>query len=250
MVQEKIYRIPRSQAEYYRRSAIIYNVAAALVTFFVPLIAGELRRSHGNRLPFPENGEETLLFALAYVPLGLLLAGIIWWNVHKARTTVEQLLSLEIVVDANLVTKRQSGALENSLLFREISRVEEYRAALVVRSRSGQMMQIPARLEDLDELKGRILAASGAELVSKKTFWTWEMVPVAGFLASLMILMFASRLSYLRAAALYVIVFLLIGAVQMFRRPGFRPTRKAGVTCGLVLLLLIAVARAIPLWPF
>jgi hypothetical protein len=62
--------------------------------------------------------------------------------------------------------------------------------------------------------------------------------------------MVGSRLLSLRIAALYVAVFILTGVFQLLRNPNYRAKKKSTFAFGLAGLLLLAIVRAIPLWPF
>jgi hypothetical protein len=133
----------------------------------------------------------------------------------------------------------------------KIGRIEEYNRGLRIVARSTQReMLVPAGVERLEELEMTIGGASGAEVVSKSMWWDWGMLFVAGFIGSLITLMFAKDLGYLRVAALYVVGFIAVGTFQLFRNPSIQFKQKAKMAAGLVLLLSFVLARAIPLWPF
>ena len=246
----RTYRIPPSEANALRRKAVRRNVIAGVVSFILPIAANEWRRSH--KLPdLPSDISEVLLFTVFFVPMAALLVWVIWRNLEKARAGVDKLLSVEIIVDETSVSRRQPGVAEIRLPFAEIGRIEEYNRGLRIVARSIQReMWVPAGVERLEELETTIRGASGAELVSKSWWWNWGMLFVAGFIGSMITLMFAKDLVYLRAAALYALGFMVVGTFQLFRNPDMQARQKAKMAVGLVLLLSFVLARAIPLWPF
>src|SRR5262249_8898642 len=101
------YRIPPSEANILRRKAVRRNGIAAVVSFIVPIVANEWRRSH--KLPLPSDINEAFLFTVFFVPVVALLVSVIWRNIEKARASVDKLLSVEIVVDDTSVSRRQPG---------------------------------------------------------------------------------------------------------------------------------------------
>jgi cation transport ATPase len=246
----RTYRIPPSEANKLRRKAVRRNVIAAAVSFIVPIVANEWRRSH--KLPdLPSDISEVLLFTVFFVPWAALLVWVIWRNVKKARASVDRLLSIEIIVDEASVSRRQPGVADISLPFAQITRIEEYRHWFTICSRSARCaVMVPQRVERVEELKMLIRSSSSAEWISRKNLWNWEMLCVLGLVASMVTLGFASTAFYVKGAALCVVALMLIGAIQVFRNPYLQAKQRGQIVVGFTLVLAFVVIRVISVWPF
>lgn len=250
MIPTSTYRIPLRAAEQRRKKVIVQSVIVALLTFLAPILVTELRHFHREGWG-PWDGTMILIIACAFVFLGALLAWAIWRAVHKGRAIADQQLSVEIVIDQNSVTRREGNGAETRIPFADVTRMEERPGGFRVCAKNPPLqIWVLKDLEGYEELKMRILGASRLDSISKRGWLSWEMTSVAGFLASLLILLFVDRLLYVRAAALYATLFLSVGTWQILRHRKSQARQNPAWVLGLSILLLFILARAIPLWPF